>query len=887
MVRQDRGNDIKGGGLCFLVHQTIPFQRCKTPPSLASDPHIEELTIQVESNQGKPVIIRNIYIPPVSSCEQGYTPPISSLADGLTDDSILLGDLNAHSHLWFSRDNEDTRGRQIADWINDSDLGVCNEDTATRSTATSNTAPDLSLATSNLLPTCSWTVNSALSSDHLPIHLSLTTQIKKTSAPNKTFVNFKKANWPGFRNFIENKLSSAEPQDDPHKGELFLRQIINKASKIYIPAGRIPKILNAVPSETAKLIEERDKLRSEDPSNDRLRDMNTNINKKINEHRKEKWLEQLKDCTPGSKKLWDTVKGLGNNSAKQSNNQSIKFNSVHYNHPKKLAMHFNRQFTPEANTKPTQAFRNLLRTLRKKNKKDVDVIFTPDQTKEVIKKCKNSKAMGPDGISPIMLKQLGPKAISYLTHTINRVLNTSIIPPLWKVGRIIPLLKPGKPSDEGTSYRPISLLSPAAKTLEALVLKEIQDAIPLADHQHGFRKGRSTATALQEINTHIQQGLNKKKPADRTVLVAIDLSKAFDTVNLETLLKDFSSLHINQNIKRFMAAYLRGRQTYVEFRDGKSKLRKMRQGVPQGGVLSPVLFNLYMAKMPMPPGNIKLITYADDSTVLYSGPKLDPLCLELNTYLGTLHEWFLNRNLQISAPKSSATVFTTFSNEVSKTLDININGQKVPTIKDPKILGVTYDPLLTFKNHATNLKEKLKSKNNILKALSGTSWGKDKECLLTTFKATSKSLINYCAPVWTPSLSDTNWQEIQVGQNANLRTVLGNVKMAHQDHLHAEAKEMPVKKHCEMLSKQFLLSTTKENHPNKTDLSHVPPRTMKQTLTTRFGTEILDLIPEGGTTTSSYKSGLKRIHTTSVDETIRLQTDNRVLQRPAPPHQQI
>ena len=150
----------------------------------------------------------------------------------------------------------------------------------------------------------------------------------------------------------------------------------------------------------------------------------------------------------------------------------------------------------------------------------------------------------------------------------------------------------------------------------------------------------------------------------------------------------------------------------------------MRQGVPQGGVLSPVLSNLYISKLPSPPADIKLVTYGDDSTAMSSGPKIGPL----NT-------WFKERNLLISAPKSSATIFTTFSNEVKTELPIIIDGDKVPTLRDPKILGVTLDPKLTFKNHADNLKTKMTSRTNILKALAGSLWGKDKETLLTTYNA--------------------------------------------------------------------------------------------------------------------------------------------------------
>ena len=122
----------------------------------------------------------------------------------------------------------------------------------------------------------------------------------------------------------------------------------------------------------------------------------------------------------------------------------------------------------------------------------------------------------------------------------------------------------------------------------------------------------------------------------QTDVIYLDISKAFDTVCHETLLEDIYNLELNHNIKRFLTAYLRGRQTFVEFRGKKSSYRKMIQGVPQGGVLSPTLFNIYMSHIPSPPNNLKLVTYADDSTALNSGPKIQPLCDQLNTYLDEL-----------------------------------------------------------------------------------------------------------------------------------------------------------------------------------------------------------------------------------------------------------
>ena len=298
----------------------------------------------------------------------------------------------------------------------------------------------------------------------------------------------------------------------------------------------------------------------------------------------------------------------------------------------------------------------------------------------------------------------------FLTEMFNKSIYEAKIPCIWKTGKIIPLLKPNKAADKGPSYRPISLLSPAAKILEALILPFLSRAVNLANHQHGFRKGRSTTTALQSLKKNITDGLNRDKPSHRTVVVAIDLSRAFDTVDHQILLDDICNLDLNDYLKRWLCAYLRGRQTYVVFRGTRSKFRKVKQGVPQGGVLSPTLFNLYMAKIPQPPGNISLHTYADDSTVASSGPQIDPICKDLNRYLSVLCEWFNGRNLFISPTKSSATVFTTARNELKYELPIEIGGERVPTERYPKLLGVHFDGLLTFNHHAKEIRKKMDSR---------------------------------------------------------------------------------------------------------------------------------------------------------------------------------
>ena len=580
LVRKDREKD-KGGGVAFLVHESISFHRDPTPPSLKDDLHTEELTISLNC-KNTPLQIRNVYIPPASSCTRGYNAPVNKVYDNLNNTSLILGDFNAHHHLWHSEAPEDARGSQIADSIAELPFGILNEDQPTRATANSETSPDISISSISLLPVCSWRVDSALSSDHLPILIHLSSEVIKTNAPQKTFMNFNKADWEGFTQFTEDLFAKATATGDAIKDEKTFRDIVQRGAKKSIPAGRIPKVYNAMPTAAATLTEERNNLRKSNPTDPRIHQLNTEIDKLVNEHRKNTWSEHLDNCGPGTKKLWDTIKTLNCGSNKQPVNQGISFNKKMYVDPKKLADNFNTLYTPGATTKPSKESRAQRRALQK-TPPDPAIIITEANTTEAIKKSKSSKALGPDELSPVMLKHLGPKGIAYLTKIFNAVVNTANIPHIWKVGKIIPLLKPKKPADEGSSYRPVSLLCPAAKLLESTLLPTITTAIPLADHQHGFRKKRSTTTALQEISDHITDGLNRKKPAHRTVAVAIDLSRAFDTVDHEILIKEVSNLELNGHIKRFITGYLRGRQTYVFFRGQKSKYRKMRQGVPQGG----------------------------------------------------------------------------------------------------------------------------------------------------------------------------------------------------------------------------------------------------------------------------------------------------------------
>ena len=273
-----------------------------------------------------------------------------------------------------------------------------------------------------------------------------------------------------------------------------------------------------------------------------------------------------------------------------------------------------------------------------------------------------------------------------------------------------------------------------------------------------------------------------------------------------------------------------------------------------------MLFNLYMSSLPLPPEKVRLTTYADDITLVTSSPRVEHLKQQIEPYLQTLHSWLTSRNLTLSAGKSSATIFTTWSKEVKFDPKITIAGQPIPINLKPKILGVTLDGMLSFAEHTKNTKDKVLKRNNILRKVAGQDWGCAKETLQVTYKAIGRSVLNYGAPIWTPSLSKTNWQHLQVQQNSALRTITGCVKMTSIEHLHNEVQMLPVREHSEMLSRQFLVGSYQKHRADHYTTKQNGPRNIKPTLKDKYYEDVKDYLQDSSISKDNYKVAIKKIH---------------------------
>ena len=206
--------------------------------------------------------------------------------------------------------------------------------------------------------------------------------------------------------------------------------------------------------------------------------------------------------------------------------------------------------------------------------------------------------------------------------------------------------------------RPISLLSVVAKILEKCLLPYSTANITQTPTQHGYKAQHSTVTALHMLNNTVAKGFNQMAPPARTITVALYMSKAFDTVNIHTLIGKLLQTSTPGTILKFVANYIKGRKAYTSFRNHKSIKRQVKAGVPQGGVLSPTLLNTYTADIPTPTSPVQVMLYADDITITTTHTSMSAARQYIQPYVHKVYNWTQHNNLIINPDKTTCTLFT-------------------------------------------------------------------------------------------------------------------------------------------------------------------------------------------------------------------------------------
>uniref|UniRef100_A0A8R1EPV5 Reverse transcriptase domain-containing protein n=2 Tax=Caenorhabditis japonica TaxID=281687 RepID=A0A8R1EPV5_CAEJA len=813
-----------GGGVCTMVRDDWIFTISKT----TSKKTAEILSITIDK-----LIVTNVYFPPRSSDSPTaeVREDVMEILDMASEKHIITGDWNAHAKTWHSH-KTDERGAMIEDELDTRGVHVVlNEDSFTRAASGVLSSPDITISTSDLAACSSWRTCGVLNTDHLPVIIDTMAEIPKLVRPNRIMANFKKANWTDFSDSIETKVACYAGPRDAYSLENFLSATITRAASKHIPHGKFTPTREHTGDtrEIAELTRERERIQKRNPLDSNLKALNDKIEAARRELRRLCGHQKIEDMEDKRKidcnALWRVIKGL---KPKTKSTGSIKLpNGTTTTNPKTIANAMASSLVAVGKDRDCReeriAWRRTKRRLKKLRPQLPASSISHAEVKLAILKGKPSKALGPDGICHLHLKHVPDNCINLMAELFNASIDENKVPDSWKKANVFMLPKPGKDPSEIKSFRPVSLLSPVAKVLERIILERIRREIESPKDQHAFKKNHSTTTAITEATSCIVGGLNMEKPACRTIMTCLDMKAAFDTISIAKLLCGLEGAIADKKVCGWLGNYLHKRRINVQYDDVKSNWLTLRGGVPQGAVLSPNLFNFFIRDVPAIP-DTKIITYADDMTLLVQDPLLSKAAEKSQDALDSLQKWFKDKHLDISAGKSTVTIFTADTKEFKYDPGLKWEGTVIPMQNRTRLLGVELDTMLRMTGHVEQVSARLAKANNILRALAGAKWGSSKETMLRTFKAIIKPLATYAGPAWHQLMSETQKTKLERQYVGGLKACCGLTKDTPKQLVYHETRMLPLSEELTLGSEQLAIAAIKTPGHPISDLSRRRPK---------------------------------------------------------------
>lgn len=511
---------------------------------------------------------------------------------------------------------------------------------------------------------------------------------------------------------------------------------------------------------------------------------------------------KVKEADKNIKKIWEIVKELENNNSKHKE-ISIQdgTGNIIINDDLKIADMFNEHYINIGAQMANDLQPNTYNIRINKNQNAASLFLRRVDEQEIILKIselKNNSSSGKDGISTKIIKHIHLSIIKPLVHIINNIFSSGIVPRAFKESVVVPIHK-CESRLEIVNYRPISLISNIAKIFEKCFKQRLSDFLNkfnmLSSNQFGFRSNKNTETAIFELINLINESLNKN---EKCLAIFLDLAKAFDTVPHSILLNRAESMGIRGKVLEILKNYLKDRVQYVKINNTLSKPLIIKTGVPQGTVLGPILFLIYIDQITRIDNNASIISYADDTVLVFRSDNWEKVYKTASIGLSAVNCWLDNSLLTLNHKKTKFMTFSVSSatqNDISniiihkpECLENDINDchclKEITSVENIKYLGIVLDRYLKWKPHIEFLNSRIRKCIYLFYKLREYL---NTRTLEIVYKAIIESVIKYGIIVWG-GLYESSLNSLKVTQNTIIKVMYKKNKRYPTNQLYLVSK---------------------------------------------------------------------------------------------------
>lgn len=501
------------------------------------------------------------------------------------------------------------------------------------------------------------------------------------------------------------------------------------------------------------------------------------VYKKIQTTKKTYYFKFFKNHMSKPKKMWKAIHELASNNIKHTAvPDKVILNSKIITDMQEICESFNSYFSTVGSTLASK-IPNKYQKVDRNDTQSPNIVkateltsFVPatvDEIIQIINDLDPNTSSGIDGISTKMIKCIKNIIAIPLTNSINNCLKMGVFPQSLKIAKVTPIFKNGNKSDP-CNYRPISVLPVISKIFERVIYSRIEKYLKSKDFlynkQYGFRPKSNTLSATIDLVTKIKNKIDEKQ----IVLgVFIDLKKAFDTISHKLLLAKLSNLGITGKAHDIFKSYFQNRRQIVKIGQHQSTPTLMTFGIPQGSILGPLLFLIYVNDIKNLGLKADISLYADDTCLFYYGHSCKTLKLKAQRDLNKLNDWFLSNLLTINTEKTNFVIFAAKNKNLDDIIKLKIDNDELKQKSSEKYLGIILDHYLDFKQHIHKIKTKLTSLSGAVRAASNCLPRKIKYII---YNSLIKPHIDYLIEIWGTA-AKSNLEPLQRAQNKFIKTL--------------------------------------------------------------------------------------------------------------------